>query len=172
MLQCLMGARVHKACSFQSNFEPRRVRACQDEVTTTPDHDRCKCTDSNTCDWNTSAHMECIVTSWLAQPGMWFVDSHSERFYCLFPNLLHHTCFYSLHCVCSSSLMIMASKLIIFPSSLTPCQLVSCLLLALHACFPNLTRYLLVLLALSGVSVAALRCFNSWWCSLTPSVCA
>ena len=52
---------------------PCGARVCQDEVLTTQDHGPCRCTDSNTCDWNRSAEMMCIVTSWLAQPGMWCV---------------------------------------------------------------------------------------------------
>ena len=61
--------------SSVSRLEPRRVRVCRDEVLTTQDHGRCRCIDSNTCDWNMSV---CIVMSWLPQQRIWYVDSHTN----------------------------------------------------------------------------------------------
>ena len=51
-------ARAHEVISFQRNLEPCGVRACQDERTTTQDHGRCRCTDSNTCEWHKSLNVE------------------------------------------------------------------------------------------------------------------
>ena len=62
--------------SFSVHLEPRRVRVCQSEAFTTQDHNRCKCSVSNICEWNKSVGMMGIVMSWLAQTGIWCVDSH------------------------------------------------------------------------------------------------
>ena len=61
--------------TFSVHLEPRGVRACQHEVTTTQDHGRCQWTDFNIDERNQSAVMKCIVMSRQAQLGIRCVDT-------------------------------------------------------------------------------------------------
>ena len=59
ILQCRMSVCVYmKRALFQRNLEPRGVRVCQNAVITTQDHGRCRCTGSNTCEWDKSVNVE------------------------------------------------------------------------------------------------------------------
>ena len=45
--------------------EPCKVHMCRHGMAVSRDHNRCKCTYSNTCDWDRSVVMECMVMGWL-----------------------------------------------------------------------------------------------------------